>query len=64
MPRPAPPNEPGSWTLLDSTETAALWKRVRQDPAPVTQFYVIAPTRQHELYYDENSARQAFANHN
>lgn len=55
------PNEPGKWTLLESAQGAALWRRDRSDPFPVSQFYLIAPPRQAELVYGENAARSRFA---
>ncbi|QTC92833.1 hypothetical protein [Brevundimonas goettingensis] len=55
------PNEPGKWTRLDAAEGRALWRRDRSDPFPVTQFYLLAPPRQSEVFYDEALARQQFA---
>ena len=55
------PNEPGKWTLLDRVETAALWRRDRVDPVPVSLYYVLAPPRQAEVLYDEAKARAQFA---
>lgn len=55
------PNEPGKWTLLDRVDTAALWRRDRVDPVPVSLFYVLAPPRQAEVLYDEARARAQLA---
>ena len=54
------PNEPGKWTLLESTEIAALWRRDRSDPFPVSLFYLLAPPHQAEVFYDETLARARF----
>jgi hypothetical protein len=60
MPKLDHPNEPGKWTRLDAAGSAALWRRERSDPFPVTQFYVLAPPRQAEVLYDEARARAQF----
>ena len=51
------PNEDGRWTRLQNSNDVTLWKRERETP-PVTQFYIIAPARQHEIVYDETKAVQ------
>lgn len=55
------PNEAGKWTRLDRGSGCVLWRRERSDPFPVTQFYVVAPPRQTEIFYDEARARALFA---
>jgi len=55
------PNEPGKWKLLDHAGTAALWRRDRSDPVPVTLFYVLAPPQQAQVVYDEAVARAQFS---
>ena len=54
------PNDPGKWTRLDTATGAALWRRDRSDPFPVVQFYLLAPPRQTEVFYDEVVARSRF----
>ncbi|MEN5364412.1 hypothetical protein [Brevundimonas intermedia] len=62
MPKPIDhPNDSGKWTLLETKSSAALWRRERSDPVPVTQFYLLAPPRQAQVLYDEARARQEFA---
>lgn len=61
MPKLDHPNEPGKWTRLEAVGSAALWRRDRSDPFPVTQFYLLAPPRQTEVLYDEARARAQFA---
>lgn len=53
------PNDPGRWTRLEAAGEAVLWRREVPFP-PVTQFYLVAPPRQHEIHYDEARARAAF----
>lgn len=60
MKPPPHPNEPGQWTLLETRPGAALWKRDRLDPLPVTMFYILNPPAQAELFYDEARARERF----
>lgn len=55
------PNEPGKWVLLARASEVALWRRDRSDPYPVSLFYLIAPPRQAEVTYNEEAARQRFA---
>lgn len=55
------PNEPGRWTCLETADGAALWRRDRSDPMPVTMFYLLAPPRQTVILYDEAQARAQFA---
>jgi len=55
------PNEPGKWTQLEGGDSAALWRRDRMDPVPVSLFYVLAPPRQAEVFYDEALARVQFS---
>jgi len=43
-----------------SKEGFALWRRERQELAPVTMYYVVAPPRQSEILYDEARARARF----
>lgn len=57
---PDHPNEPGKWSRLESADQLALWRRDRQDPFPVIQFYVLAPPRQTEVFYAEDLARSRF----
>lgn len=54
------PNESGDWTRLAKTNETALWQRHRDDPFPVTLFYILAPPRQAEVVYDESRARALF----
>lgn len=54
------PKEPGKWTRLDAQSAGSLWRRERADPFPVTQFYLLAPPRQAEIFYDEAAARARF----
>lgn len=54
------PNEPGRWTLLAKTSETALWRRDRDDPFPVSLFYILSPPRQAEVVYDEIQARALF----
>ena len=54
------PNEPGKWIRLASAGGATLWRRDRSDPFPVTMFYVLAPPRQTEVFYDETKAQAQF----
>jgi len=61
MPKLEHPNEAGKWTRLEAVGSAALWRRDRSDPFPVTQFYLLAPPRQAEVLYDEVRARARFA---
>lgn len=55
------PNEPGQWTLLEDRRPAALWRREKSDPFPVTLYYVVCPPRQTEVVYVEDQARALFA---
>lgn len=61
MLNPFPPREPGRWKRLDHDNGKILWRRDRDDPVPVTMFYLLAPGRQAEIFYDEALARQRFA---
>lgn len=54
------PNEPGKWTQLSTLSYASLWRRERADPIPVTQFYLLAPPRQTQIFYNEGEARGRF----
>ncbi len=53
------PNGEGRWTRLENTDDVTLWKR-EHPSIPVTQFYVVAPSRQHEIVYGEAKARDRF----
>jgi hypothetical protein len=53
-----PPNEPGRRTMLEHLAAAALWRRDRTDPVPVTMFYLLNPPLQGRVVYDEAEARQ------
>ncbi|MEH6666055.1 MAG: hypothetical protein V7678_14480, partial [Brevundimonas sp.] len=53
---PDHPNDPGRWTLVQTRSAAAVWRREREDPWPVTMFYLVAPPRQPQVLYDEASA--------
>lgn len=53
------PNEPGAWTRLQTTDAISLWRRQRVD-LPVTQFYLLAPPRQTEIFYREAEALGRF----
>jgi hypothetical protein len=55
------PNEPGRWSRLDQAGATTLWRRVRDDPFPVTQYYLVAAGRQAEVLYDEDRARERLA---
>jgi hypothetical protein len=55
------PNDPGRWTVVETATDATLWRRERDDPFPVTLFYLVAPPRQPEVLYDEDRARALFA---
>ena len=57
---PDHPNDAGAWTRLEGRERFALWRRERQELAPVTMYYVVAPPRQSEILYDEATARARF----
>ena len=54
------PQDPGRWALLETTPVATLWRREREDPVPVTLFYVVSPPRQTEVLYSEALARKRF----
>lgn len=54
------PNEPGKWSRLAAAEGKALWRRDRLDPVPVTLFYVVAPPRQSQVFYEIGAASAAF----
>ncbi len=54
------PNEAGKWTRLEAASDCVLWRRDRADPFPVTQFYLLAPPRQAEIFYRETEARDRF----
>lgn len=53
---PDHPNDPGRWTLVQAGPTAAVWKRDRDDPFPVTMYYLVSPPQQPQVVYDEASA--------
>jgi len=57
---PDHPNDAGTWARLEGREAFALWRRERHALAPVTMYYVIAPPRQSEIFYDEAKARARF----
>jgi len=54
------PNEPGRWTLVQARPDAAVWRRDRDDPFPVTMFYLLAPPAQPQVLYDESGALALF----
>ena len=54
------PNDAGRWSRLAESDVAALWKREHTAFPPLTQFYVISPPRQHQIFYREPDARRAF----
>lgn len=57
---PDHPNDAGTWARLEGRERLALWRRERQELAPVTMYYLVAPPRQSEILYDEAKARARF----
>lgn len=57
---PVHPNDTGTWARLEGRPGFALWRRERQELAPVTMYYVVAPPRQSEIFYDEAKARALF----
>jgi hypothetical protein len=50
------PNDPGRWTLIEARPGATLWRREREDPMPVTMFYLLAPPAQPQVLYDAERA--------
>lgn len=54
------PNDAGRWSRLAEGGVAALWKREHTAFPPLTQYYVIAPPRQHQIFYREPDARRVF----
>jgi hypothetical protein len=50
------PNDPGRWTLVRVVPGATLWRRDRNDPFPVTMFYLVMPPDQPRVVYDEAGA--------
>jgi len=54
---PDHPNDAGTWARLEGRKGFA---RERQELAPVTMYYVVAPPRQSEILYDEARARARF----
>lgn len=54
------PNDPGRWTVIEARPNATLWRREREDPLPVTMFYLVAPPAQPQVLYDAARAMALF----
>ncbi len=54
------PNDLGRWRVLETTLSATLWRRDRDDPFPVALFYLLSPPHQLQILYDEAEARARF----